>query len=70
MFLNEEIHELSKEIDSLKIRLEEMERLLDDKVRQFQLTCKHEKTRYYPDPSGNNDSFHSCLDCGLEKKRF
>lgn len=32
--------------------------------------CEHQETEYIPDASGNNDSYHICLICGLEKKRF
>ncbi len=30
-----------------------------------QKKCKHKNTEYWPDPSGNNDSGHKCLDCGI-----
>ena len=28
--------------------------------------CDHMHMRYYPDPSGNNDSYYECLKCGRE----
>ena len=28
--------------------------------------CKHANTKRHSDPSGNNDSFTECLDCGKE----
>lgn len=36
---------------------------LRDRLVLFQSSCKHAKTTYYPDPSGNNDSFTSCDLC-------
>lgn len=34
--------------------------------RQFRLTCTHIETTFYPDASGNNDSYTSCDLCGKE----
>ena len=28
--------------------------------------CPHKETEYHPDPSGNNDSFYECKECGQE----
>lgn len=39
---------------------------LKEELHDAQLTCKHEKTTYYPDPSGNNDSWTECNICGKE----
>jgi hypothetical protein len=33
-------------------------------LRKSQLECKHEHTTYYPDASGNNDSWDECNFCG------
>lgn len=38
--------------------------------KMTQNICTHENTKYVSDPSGNNDSYSYCLDCGIEKKRF
>ncbi len=35
------------------------------KLRDAQQKCTHSKTTYYPDPSGNNDSYWQCDLCGL-----
>ncbi len=35
-------------------------------LRIAQQQCKHEKTTYHPDPSGNNDSYTECDVCGME----
>lgn len=35
-------------------------------LREAQKQCKHEKTTYHPDPSGNNDSYTECDYCGAE----
>ena len=53
--------------------LEEKERLrhrramarLDARRALFQSTCcPHKNTGFIPDPSGNNDSYYECIDCG------
>lgn len=36
-------------------------------IRQL---CDHSDNTYVPDASGNNDSYHVCNTCGLERKRF
>ena len=48
-------------IDELKIRSFE-----------FQKTCLHcnEWIQYNPDPSGNNDSWYECRNCGKTGKRL
>ena len=39
---------------------------LKEKLREEQKKCKHSKTTFHPDPSGNNDSFTECDVCGKE----
>ena len=39
---------------------------LKQTLREAQAVCKHEKTTYHPDPSGNNDSYTECDVCGKE----
>lgn len=36
------------------------------KLRDLRAQCKHENTSFESDPSGNNDSYHQCDDCGKE----
>ena len=35
---------------------------------KFQKTCEHppKHVHYYPDPSGNNDSYNECAVCGKQ----
>jgi hypothetical protein len=41
------------------------------KIRGHRNSCQHELTTYYPDPSGNNDSYTECNICGAElSKKF
>lgn len=39
---------------------------LREQLVAIQQQCSHKSTTYYPDPSGNNDSFHECNDCGKQ----
>ncbi len=36
------------------------------KVKAIQEKCCHWTRTYHPDPSGNNDSYHTCDICGIE----
>lgn len=40
--------------------------ILKSILRTAQDKCKHEKTTYHSDPSGNNDSYTECDVCGKE----
>lgn len=37
---------------------------IDEKVLHQREVCPHYVTKYYPDASGNNDSWYSCVTCG------
>jgi hypothetical protein len=37
---------------------------LDAKIKGVQGICRHLARTYYPDPSGNNDSYYECDHCG------
>ncbi len=41
-------------------------------LQEFQDKCPHplNNVNYYPDPSGNNDSFHECSLCGFQAKKI
>lgn len=39
---------------------------LEAELKTAQKICDHSETRYWPDPSGNNDSFTECCLCGRE----
>ncbi len=56
-YYNENINNIQKEMMS-KIDAESV------KIRNVKKTCKHELTKYYPDASGNNDSWTECSICG------
>lgn len=55
---------LRQEYDSYKSRLND----LKVKLKEFQKTCPHNRKhmQFYPDPSGNNDSFNECRMCGMQ----
>jgi hypothetical protein len=35
-------------------------------IKALQCQCSHPNVTYYPDASGNNDSYHACDDCDKE----
>ena len=39
---------------------------LDEQLDSVRKKCPHLETRYYPDASGNNDSYYECKWCGAE----
>lgn len=39
---------------------------LNAAITKIQNECPHYDTTYYPDPTGNNDSFYECRLCGKE----
>jgi len=57
------ISEERREVDSThKARLKG----LDEQLAAVRAKCPHIETRYYPDASGNNDSYYECKWCGAE----
>lgn len=36
------------------------------RMKELQERCPHKETRYFPDASGNNDSWIECVDCNKE----
>lgn len=43
---------------------------IEDGFKALRAICPHNKTTFHSDPSGNNDSFFSCENCGKEAKRL
>lgn len=39
---------------------------LDEQLGAVRKKCPHLETQYYPDASGNNDSWYECKWCGVE----
>jgi hypothetical protein len=39
---------------------------LNDELKKLQSECKHENTKYWPDPW---HSYYECLDCGSKCRR-
>lgn len=68
--IKEAIYLINLEIDKeAKLYLEKI-KTLNTIANSIRLMCDHSETEYIPDASGNNDSYHVCLICGLERKRF
>jgi len=55
--------------------IRQWEKLCEEKIKFHQheikilqkFHCTHEQETYYPDPSGNSDSFYKCVICGNER---
>jgi hypothetical protein len=57
-------NEIRIEMQRLFERQELARKRLESKLAKLQTKCKHEHKTFYPDPSGNNDSYYECDDCG------
>lgn len=66
--IKEKMQRLKNKKASLKKKYNLEIKNIDDLLEELQEKCFHERTEYYPDASGNNDSHHECLDCGKEDK--
>ena len=60
----EYMREMSKE----RVRHEEKCEKLNNRLKDFQSSCKHDHTIFCSDPSGGNDSFYTCILCAKEYK--
>ena len=58
--------EIYKANEKHKLKIESIYQKLD-KIREL---CKHSKTTYWPDPSGNNDYSYTCDICGKKDRRL
>ncbi len=54
------------QLDNAKHVYEEAENKCALDVAEVRKSCTHPTTTYFPDPSGNNDSYTQCDVCGLE----
>lgn len=60
------IEELEQSKIKIKKEYEEKIKFVDKEILDVQKKCPH-IWKYYPDPSGNNDSCYDCLICGKEE---
>lgn len=61
--LEQQKYQLEKEYkDSLK--------KINSNISIIQKSCQHQDKEYFPDPSGNSDSFEECKICGAQDKRL
>lgn len=54
------------QLDNAKHVYEEAENKCVLDVAEIRKSCTHPTTTYFPDPSGNNDSYTQCDVCGVE----
>lgn len=60
------IQQLKRELKVLETVYDEQKTELRKKIVALQEQCPHPKSTYYPDASGNNDSWSECELCGKE----
>ena len=53
-------------LDALEKETGAKREALRQELREAQKKCTHKHTTYYPDASGNNDSWTECDECGAE----
>lgn len=51
-------------LENLQKEFDQKREALRQTLRNAQKLCKHENATYHPDPSGNNDSYIECNECG------
>ncbi len=64
------LNELYYELENLEDQYKKDRKKINGKISQLQSSCSHAKTKYCPDPSGNNDSCYVCQICGKEAKNL
>ena len=57
------IKSLDREICAENVRYEQKIKDIKATISEIQSKCPHWTTNYYPDPSGNNDSYTVCKIC-------
>lgn len=69
----EKANKIRQEMDDYRRRLRTWQGDMEVAKKNFtaeevaiQKSCAHRFTKYYADPSGNNDSHTECLICGAE----
>lgn len=67
------VKDIRREVGRIETAQEEAEstykdtlKELDDQLAEVRQKCPHLETEYYPDASGNNDSWTECKWCGTE----
>lgn len=55
-------------VASANAHKDQIKKLVDSLISKIRSLCLHSDVQYFPDPSGNNDSYYVCSECGLEKK--
>lgn len=68
--IKNKIEFIDEKIAKEKKRHEEEIKKLNGEKSSVMKECKHEATKYYPDASGNNDSWTQCLICGGEVNKY
>lgn len=63
--------EIQKGITRAKDEIEHLEKehkkklaVIETKIKEIRMKCKHEKKKHYADPAGGSDSFDECDICG------
>lgn len=65
------VYRIRAESERLRLAKIETQKIYNQKMKdiefalsQLKFKCPHITTKYYPDASGNNDSYTKCEDCG------
>lgn len=60
------ILDYENEIEKLAAKHKNEVSAIRSRISELRKSCGHEDTTYYPDASGNNDSYTECNICGSE----
>lgn len=61
---------LEHEKQKLETQYKNSLKKINSDILSIQKSCKHQDREYFPDPSGNSDSFEECKICGAQDKRL
>lgn len=68
--VRQKIQDFRRKLQAERVRHENAVKKLQAAIFAVQENeCVHGSWTFYPDPSGNNDSFHECDTCGRERHR-
>lgn len=66
--IHQEIRGYERQVLTARKNYEAITKSINQHIHNTQQLCLHESVAYYPDASGNNDSWYACNICQLESR--
>ena len=67
MSVREQRYHLELQLEALEKKYRDYRKILEKQISDLSIDCLHQ-WNFNPDPSGNNDSYYNCTECGKESK--